>query len=84
LNSAVARRIPYFLLVTLAFVLALVPVRPSPDASVQDHNFWLLKWWLPSIVPLSIAIIKEVAWPRTGSHHEAEWFRAELKKDLPV
>ena len=64
MNSVVARRIPYFLLATLAFVLALVPLRPSPEASVQNHNFWLLKWWLPSIAPLSIAIVRK--WPGRG------------------
>lgn len=64
MNSVVARGIPYFLLVTLAFVLALVPLRASSEASVQDHNFWLLKWWLPSIVPLSIVIMRK--WPGRG------------------
>src|SRR3989442_12822154 len=39
-------------LLSAALALALGPLRPSPQASVESHGWWVLKWWGPSVVPL--------------------------------
>jgi len=39
-------------LLSAALALALGPLRPSPQASVESHGWWVLKWWGPSVVLL--------------------------------
>src|SRR5262245_43432624 len=45
-------------LVAAAFVLCLMPLRASPQASVQAHLWWLWTWWVPSIALLIVGVVR--------------------------
>jgi hypothetical protein len=44
-------------LLSAALVLALVPLRPSPQASVEDHGSWMLRWWIPSVTLFTFGVL---------------------------
>src|SRR5437762_12794803 len=48
-------------LVAVGLALALVPLRATPQASVQDHSWWVWRWWLPSIALLAPGVMRK--WP---------------------
>jgi hypothetical protein len=48
----------YLGIAIIALAIALVPLRASPEASVHEHIFWVMKWWVPSLLLLAFTLFR--------------------------